>query len=444
MSFLLIVAGPPPSSRARDDRLDTVESRLKAPNGTTSASPPSPGPPTPSRPARCGPTPPLRSGADGTRAALAQRRLHRVPPRSTPPSASPSVATVSSSPRSTPAATTTSSTRSAGSCTSVAASRTGGSSAPRSRSSTAARTLLGDDGSSSSVSIEFNTSITCSPIRSRFGAASCSRRWDSSTSVTSPRPSSRARPQTETRIIPSTWRAIGGAYGQTGPRMDRICDQRPRRWRFNASGLRGGRQKANRASSERGPRGRVDYVTSPASSPASPFQGNSGADQPEEPDDADLHAEWKRPLERPGPLRRSGRGHGGLRRGRARPSPSGSRAVRRGGLRPALPHRRLRQSDPRRLLPLRGHRHPGEARPRDASGGGVDDTFLTYGLNYRPWTRWSSSSTTPTSTRVTTWSGRSSATPSDPDASSRLHRRPRRGLPPRPREPAPADKKKPR
>ena len=60
---------------------------------------------------------------------------------------------------------------------------------------------------------------------------------------------SAARPVTEQRIIPSTWRALGaGAFGDIGPFAYRAYGVTSLNGeRFGAAGLRGGRQNGNRS-----------------------------------------------------------------------------------------------------------------------------------------------------------------------------------------------------
>lgn len=107
-----------------------------------------------------------------------------------------------------------------------------------------------------------------------------------------------ARPVTETRIIPSTWRANGlGGYGQVGDVawtayvLNGLDGQD-----FDASGLRGGRQKANRASIENiAFAGKADYVGAPGVTLGGAlFHGDSGVGGPEDLTTTifDLHAEW--------------------------------------------------------------------------------------------------------------------------------------------------------
>lgn len=107
-----------------------------------------------------------------------------------------------------------------------------------------------------------------------------------------------ARPETETRIIPSTWRATGlGGYGQVGPfawtayALNGLDGSD-----FNASGIRGGRQSANRASiDDVAFVGRIDYVDVPGLVVGlSAYNGDAGAATPESLNTTivDAHAEW--------------------------------------------------------------------------------------------------------------------------------------------------------
>ncbi len=108
-----------------------------------------------------------------------------------------------------------------------------------------------------------------------------------------------ARPQTEQRIIPSTWRAMGvGGYGQVGGFawsgyvLNGLNGEN-----FDANGLRGGRQKGNRASIDKvALAARFDYVDTPGLvAGVSVFTGDSGVTTPEDLGTTivDLHAEWK-------------------------------------------------------------------------------------------------------------------------------------------------------
>ena len=208
-----------------------------------------------------------------------------------------------------------------------------------------------------------------------------------------------ARPQTETRIIPSTWRAIGaGAYGQTGPfAWTAYAINGLAGGRFNASGLRGGRQKANRASSENVALvGRVDYVDIPGVIAGfSAFQGNSGAGQPEGLGTTifDLHAEWN---EGPWNVR------GLFAQADVDDTAAfNARNLANTGENPGLAERlegwyieagfdllSLTDDYANQTLDVffRYEDIDTQAKlaPGTPAGGGVDDTFLTYGLNYRP------------------------------------------------------------
>lgn len=107
-----------------------------------------------------------------------------------------------------------------------------------------------------------------------------------------------ARPETEKRIIPSTWRATGlGAYGQAGDfAWTGYLTNGLNGEEFDASGVRGGRQKGNRASIDTvALTGRLDYIAIPGVTlGASVFHGNSGVNTPEDLGTTiwDLHAEW--------------------------------------------------------------------------------------------------------------------------------------------------------
>jgi len=88
------------------------------------------------------------------------------------------------------------------------------------------------------------------------------------------------RPETETRIIPTTWREGGmGIFGDLGPFTYRTyvvngLDAS----KFTAAGLRGGRQKGSKAKAEEFAwTGRVDYVGTPGLLVGlSGYHGNSG------------------------------------------------------------------------------------------------------------------------------------------------------------------------
>ncbi|MDG1986011.1 MAG: hypothetical protein P8M11_15770 [Planctomycetota bacterium] len=107
-----------------------------------------------------------------------------------------------------------------------------------------------------------------------------------------------ARPETEKRIIPSTWRSTGiGGYGQvggfawTGYAINGLNGEE-----FDASGVRSGRQKGNRASIDTvALTGRLDYIAIPGVTVgASIFHGNSGVTTPEDLSTTiwDIHGEW--------------------------------------------------------------------------------------------------------------------------------------------------------
>ncbi|QDV08325.1 hypothetical protein Poly30_38630 [Planctomycetes bacterium Poly30] len=107
-----------------------------------------------------------------------------------------------------------------------------------------------------------------------------------------------ARPETETRIIPSTWRATGvGGYGQVGPfawtayALNGLNGEE-----FDENGLRGGRQKGNRASIESiALAARLDYVDVPGLVLGlSAYTGDAGVNTPESLNTTivDLHGEW--------------------------------------------------------------------------------------------------------------------------------------------------------
>ena len=108
-----------------------------------------------------------------------------------------------------------------------------------------------------------------------------------------------ARPQTEQRIIPSTWRASAlGGYGQVGAfAWSGYVLNGLNGAEFNASGVRGGRQKANRASIDNiALAARFDYVATPGVvAGISAFTGDSGVGIQEDLGTTifDVHAEWK-------------------------------------------------------------------------------------------------------------------------------------------------------
>jgi hypothetical protein len=90
------------------------------------------------------------------------------------------------------------------------------------------------------------------------------------------------RPETERRIIPSTWRENGvGVFGNLGPVTYRsyVVNGLGAEG-FEASGLRGGRQKGSKAKAEDFAWvGRVDYVGTPGlTAGLSAYCGNSGQD----------------------------------------------------------------------------------------------------------------------------------------------------------------------
>lgn len=202
-----------------------------------------------------------------------------------------------------------------------------------------------------------------------------------------------ARPQTETHIIPSTWRAVGvGAYGQAGPfAWTGYAINSLAGGEFTARGLRGGRQKGNRASSENVALvGRVDYVDVPGLTVGvSAFQGNTGANQPEGLGTFlyDLHAEWN---EGPWTLR-------GLW-AEARVDDTAAFHARTGesvGERLAgwyveagFDLLSLTDARPDETLDLFLRYEELDTQASLAAGvtpgGGIDDTFTTLGLNYRP------------------------------------------------------------
>ena len=107
-----------------------------------------------------------------------------------------------------------------------------------------------------------------------------------------------ARPETERRIIPTTWRAMGlGGYGQVGPFawtgyvMNALNGEE-----FDAKGIRSGRQKGNHASIENvAVTARLDYVDVPGLvAGGSIYHGDAGVNLPEDLTTTifDLHAEW--------------------------------------------------------------------------------------------------------------------------------------------------------
>ncbi len=107
-----------------------------------------------------------------------------------------------------------------------------------------------------------------------------------------------ARPMTETRIIPSTWRATGvGAFGDAGPiAWTAYVLNGLNGAEFDENGLRAGRQKGNRASiDDLALAARVDYVGTPGFvAGVSAHTGDAGAGIPEDLTTTiyDLHAEW--------------------------------------------------------------------------------------------------------------------------------------------------------
>ncbi len=112
---------------------------------------------------------------------------------------------------------------------------------------------------------------------------------------------SAARPETERRIIPSTWRENGlGVFGDAGPVSYRVfvvngLDATG----FSASGLRGGRQKGSKAMADDfAIVARVDWTDTPGLLAGfSAYHGGSGQDQAglgsTDTTIVEVHAEWK-------------------------------------------------------------------------------------------------------------------------------------------------------
>jgi hypothetical protein len=94
---------------------------------------------------------------------------------------------------------------------------------------------------------------------------------------------SATRPQTERRIIPSTWRELGvGIHGQADAMSYRLYTVNGLNGaEFTESGLRGGRQKGNRAAADdMAVTGRMDFEVSPGVTLGGAFfQGNSSNGQ---------------------------------------------------------------------------------------------------------------------------------------------------------------------
>lgn len=202
-----------------------------------------------------------------------------------------------------------------------------------------------------------------------------------------------ARPETERRIIPSTWRANGlGGYGQLGPMawtayaLNGLNGEE-----FDARGLRGGRQKANRASTEHvAVAARLDYVDTPGLVlGASCFHGKSGVGIPEDLGTTivDLHGEWNH-----GPW---------LLRGlwaQAKVDETAEFNVRTGEnlaerldgwyLEAGFDLLSLTDAAQAQTLDLFVRYEEIDTQASLAGGltpgGGIDDTFTTFGLNYRP------------------------------------------------------------
>ena len=107
-----------------------------------------------------------------------------------------------------------------------------------------------------------------------------------------------SRPQTETFIIPSTWRSTAlGGYGQLGGfAWSAYALNGLNGSQFDAGGLRGGRQSANRASIDNiAFAARLDYVDTPGVvAGISAFTGDSGVNIDEDLGTTiyDIHAEW--------------------------------------------------------------------------------------------------------------------------------------------------------
>lgn len=107
------------------------------------------------------------------------------------------------------------------------------------------------------------------------------------------------RPDSESRIIPSTWRENGvGAFGDVGPFSYKLYlvngfDAEG----FTSAGLRGGRQKASKANADDlAVVGRVDFTGVPGlRAGVSGYQGDSGAGTGASVDTSiyEVHADWK-------------------------------------------------------------------------------------------------------------------------------------------------------
>jgi len=202
-----------------------------------------------------------------------------------------------------------------------------------------------------------------------------------------------ARPETEQRIIPSTWRSMAlGAYGQTGAfawaayAMNGLNGEN-----FDARGLRGGRQSGNRASiDEVAVAGRLDYVGTPGvvvGAAAHTGKAGVGIDEDLRTTILDLHAEWK---EGPFSVRAlyaradvDDTAAFNTRTGESLAEELQGWYVETGFDLLSLTERADGQT-----LELFGRYEDLDTQaslaPGATPGNGIDDTFLTLGLNYRP------------------------------------------------------------
>lgn len=202
-----------------------------------------------------------------------------------------------------------------------------------------------------------------------------------------------ARPETETRIIPSTWRATGlGGYGQAGPfawtayALNGLNGEA-----FDENGLRGGRQKGNRASiQDVALAARVDYVEVPGlTAGLSAYTADAGVNTPESLHTTifDLHAEWN---EGPWSLRGlfAMSDVSGTAAFNARTGESLAEEMQGWYLEAGFDLLSLGEASGDETLDLFARYEDLNTQkslaPGTTPGGGIVSTFTTIGLNYRP------------------------------------------------------------
>ncbi len=202
-----------------------------------------------------------------------------------------------------------------------------------------------------------------------------------------------ARPQTETRIIPSTWRssAVGG-YGQVGQfawtayALNGLNGEE-----FDAKGVRGGRQKGNRASiDEIALAARFDYVGTPGVvAGISAYSGDAGVNTPEDLTTTivDIHAEWN---QGPWSVRAlyATSDIDDTQEFNARTGESLAEEMEGWYIEAGFDLLSLSEGFEDQSLDLFVRYEELDTQKKLASGtapgGGIDDTFTTFGLNYRP------------------------------------------------------------